>query len=192
MVKRAKALLQGVDNSMFGIGMPEVILIFVIALLVFGPKELPKIARTVGKAMGELRRASDELRDGIQREIDLAERASETPPPPVESVPTTTTPEGASSPGESPGPAGVEAEPPPEPSSTSVETPVAENLPESTPPFSGDQVSPATVMEEGTLTASDAPESSETTGSAEKPGEHRPQAETGPHTPAQPVGTQNA
>ena len=87
----------------------------------------------------------------------------------------------------------VEAEPPSEPSSPSVETPVVESLPESTPPFSGDQVSPAMVKEEeGTLTASGAPEPSETTGSAEKPGEHKPQVETAPHTPAQPVGTQNA
>lgn len=68
---------------MFGIGMPELIIIFVIALLVFGPKELPKIGRTIGKAMGEFRRASDELRDGIQREIELADRGEQTPAPPL-------------------------------------------------------------------------------------------------------------
>jgi TatA/E family protein of Tat protein translocase len=67
---------------MFGIGMPELIVIFVIALLVFGPKELPKIGRAVGKAMGEFRRASDELREGIQREIDLAGRVEPEPAPP--------------------------------------------------------------------------------------------------------------
>jgi len=59
---------------MFGIGMPELVIIFVIALLVFGPKELPKIGKTIGRAMGEFRRASDELKDGIQREIEMVER----------------------------------------------------------------------------------------------------------------------
>ena len=174
---------------MFGIGMPELMLIFVLALLVFGPKELPKIARTIGKAMGELRRASDELRDGIQREVELAER-EEAPSSPPEAVPSTTLAEGASPALETPpGPTPADA---PTDASATPPASVAAEVPTETP-APGEQVGETTAEETTeTATASAPPETSEAKEGQEAPGEHRPQAEAASHAPAQPVETRNA
>src|SRR6266536_5400172 len=56
---------------MFDIGLQELILIFVVALLVFGPENLPQLGRSLGRAMQEFRRASDEFKETIESELDL-------------------------------------------------------------------------------------------------------------------------
>jgi sec-independent protein translocase protein TatB len=62
---------------MFGIGMPELLLILGLALIVLGPKKLPELARALGKGLSEFRRATDELKD----EFRQMERDVEDSPP---------------------------------------------------------------------------------------------------------------
>ena len=59
------------------LGVPEIIFIFVLALLIFGPKKLPQLGKTFGKSMAEFRRASDDLRSTFKREMDSIERETE-------------------------------------------------------------------------------------------------------------------
>ena len=60
---------------MFGIGSTEILVILVVALLVLGPRKLPQIARTVGRAMGEFRRVSTEFQRTLNTEIAFEEEA---------------------------------------------------------------------------------------------------------------------
>ena len=64
---------------MFGLGVPELIFILLLALLIFGPKRLPEIGRTLGKGMSEFRKASNELTRSLNTELAL----DETPEPPA-------------------------------------------------------------------------------------------------------------
>jgi sec-independent protein translocase protein TatA len=73
---------------MFGIGMQELMIIFVVALLVLGPAKLPSVARSIGKGLRELRKASDDLRGAIMFEDeDLPQRKVAKPPAALEESP---------------------------------------------------------------------------------------------------------
>ena len=84
---------------MLGIGMQEIIIILVVALIIIGPKKLPDLARALGRAMGEFRRAADDLKDNLdingikaekeklmrditQNQLDLDKKPEADNPPP--------------------------------------------------------------------------------------------------------------
>jgi Tat protein translocase TatB subunit len=68
---------------MFGIGPEELILVLVVALLVLGPERLPRVARDVGRVVGDLRRTSDEFREEFLQADKYLEKPAASAPPPV-------------------------------------------------------------------------------------------------------------
>ena len=58
---------------MFGIGMPEMLLILAIALIVIGPKKLPDLAKSLGRALREFKKATSELKESIELDSELKE-----------------------------------------------------------------------------------------------------------------------
>ena len=74
---------------MFGsIGGPEIILLFIAALLLFGPRRLPEIGRTIGKTVADFRRATNDFRSNLEREVRMEElkdaiRPIQATPPPA-------------------------------------------------------------------------------------------------------------
>ncbi len=61
---------------MFGLGLPEIIVIFVIALLIFGPKKLPDLGKSIGRAIADFKKASEDFQDTVRSEMKEVEKSA--------------------------------------------------------------------------------------------------------------------
>ena len=64
------------------IGMPELLIIFVIALIIFGPRKLPELGKSLGRSLSEFKRASNDLRNTLDEEIRIEDRRADEDPRP--------------------------------------------------------------------------------------------------------------
>jgi TatA/E family protein of Tat protein translocase len=133
---------------MFGIGFQEMLIILVVVLIFFGPKRLPDLAKSLGKGIAEFKKASDEVRKGIEDAVK-EESAEEVPKPPEDLSAY------GKAPGSAPAPS-VPAKPEPAPP-TGVPAPASGAPPDSVPvesapptgaPATGDGAAPGTASGE--------------------------------------------
>ena len=109
---------------MFGIGFPELLVILVVALLIFGPAKLPELARSLGRGLAEFRRASNELRSSIMTDVDTPPPAPRGPADQMTQAPLPEKAAGATAPVEAPAPLASEvAEPSSSPTAVTEEAP---------------------------------------------------------------------
>lgn len=69
---------------MGNLGMPEILMILVIALIIFGPRKLPELGKTLGQSLAQFRRASEDFKRQWEDEVELEKRKLDAPPPPDE------------------------------------------------------------------------------------------------------------
>lgn len=82
---------------MGSIGMPELVIIFVIALIIFGPRKLPELGKSLGRSINEFKRASNELKNTLEDEIRVEEQRTTAPPKPAPPAADTSVPREADS-----------------------------------------------------------------------------------------------